>query len=69
MQLERNRAVLFSEAAARPTVNSKGEESVTLSATFRSDGYTSTEQIHISLSAAATLYFDLSAAIEFHTGD
>jgi hypothetical protein len=69
MALERNRAVLFEEAGARPTVNSKGEETITLSATFRADGYSSTEQVHISLGAAATLYFDLSAALEFHTGD
>jgi hypothetical protein len=69
MGLERNRAVLFEEASARPTVNSKGEETVTVTATFRSDGYSSTEQVHISLGAAATLYFDLSAALEFHTGD
>ncbi|MEU1176526.1 hypothetical protein ABZ464_02555 [Streptomyces sp. NPDC005820] len=69
MQPERNRAVLFAEAGARPTVNSKGEETVTLWATFRADGYSSTEQVHISLSAAATLYFDISEALEFHTGD
>ncbi len=69
MSPERNRAVLFREAGARPTVNSKGEETVTLSATFRADGYTSTEQVHISLAAAATLYFDLSSALEFHSGD
>jgi hypothetical protein len=50
-------------------VNSEGEETVTVTATFRADGYSSTEQVHISLSAAATLYFDLSAALEFHTGD
>jgi hypothetical protein len=69
MPPERNRAVLFAEAGARPTVNSKGEETVTVTATFRADGYSSTEQVHISLSAAATPYFDLSAALEFHTGD
>ncbi|WP_406153604.1 hypothetical protein OH797_32045 [Streptomyces anulatus] len=69
MEPERNRGVLFEEAGARPTVNSAGEETVTLWATFRAEGYTSTEQVHISLSAAATLYFDVAAALEYHTGD
>ncbi|MEU3825198.1 hypothetical protein AB0F36_07710 [Streptomyces sp. NPDC029080] len=50
-------------------MNSQGEETVTVWATFSADGYSSTEQIHISLAAAASLYFDVAAALESHTGD
>jgi hypothetical protein len=59
----RNRSVVFTDASAEATVDSKGNRTVTVRGHFTEDGYSQTNTLHLSEDAAQALFQQLDMTL------